>query len=206
MVLTRLEKVAFLALVALLGSGIFLLIGKAGIARQKNEKINVHIAHIAAHTDQTVLIKDDANLSVTDNNRKLNINRADELSIAAIPGMNRPLAKRIFEFIKKRGKIKTLEELLEVKGMNKKKLRGLEIYATVFGGHAGQAAWGEKLNLNFASVDEISALPGIGKKTARDIVDFRNRNGGFFSLEDLKEVPGLTPQKIEKFIDRIEVK
>jgi competence protein ComEA len=62
------------------------------------------------------------------------------------------------------------------------------------------------LNLNFASEDEIEALPGIGKKTARDIVDFRNRNGGFFSLEDLKEIPGLTDSKIKKFIDQVEVR
>lgn len=206
MVLTRLEKAAFVTLVALLGVGIFLLISKLGIARQNNHRLKVAIAGIAALTDQTVLVKDDKNLSGKENIKKLNLNRADELSIGAIPGMNGPLAKRIVEFIKKRGTIKNLEELLEVKGMNKKKLRTLEVYATTYGGHAGQAAWGDKLNLNFASVDEISTLPGIGKKTAQDMVDFRNRNGGFFSLEDLREIPGLTPAKIQKFVDLVEVR
>ncbi|GAB4279876.1 MAG: helix-hairpin-helix domain-containing protein [Candidatus Rifleibacteriota bacterium] len=206
MVLTKLEKVAFVMLVALLGLGIFLLIGKLGLARQKNEALKLEIAKIGALTDQTVLVKDEKAFGTDENKRKLNLNRADELSISALPGMNGPLAKRIVEFIKKRGEIKSLSELLEVKGMSKKKLKNLEMYATTWGGHAGQAAWGDKLNLNFASVEEIESLPGIGKKTAKDIVDFRNRNGGFFSLEDLKEIPGLTPQKIEKFIDRVEVR
>lgn len=206
MVLTRLEKAAFVTLVALLGVGIFLFIGKLGIARQNNQKLRVAIAHIAAKTDQTVLIKDDKNIAGRENIKKLNLNRADELSIAAIPGISGALAKRIAEFIKKRGTVKSLEELKDVKGMNKKKIRTLELYATTYGGHAGQAAWGDKLNLNFATEEELATLPGIGKKTARDIVDFRNRNGGFFSLEDLREVPGLTPAKIKKFIDRVEVR
>jgi competence protein ComEA len=206
MSLTRLEKVGFVALVALLGVGVFLLVGRVGMARQNNQKLKAAIAQIAALTDQTVLIKDDKNNVGQENIKKLNLNRADELSVRAIPGMNGPLAKRIVEFIQKRGSIKSLEELLEVKGMNKKKLRSLELYATTYGGHAGQAAWGDKLNLNFASIEEIETLPGIGKKTARDIIDFRNRNGGFFSLEDLREIPGLTPAKIQKFIDRVEVR
>jgi competence ComEA-like helix-hairpin-helix protein len=206
MVLTRLEKVAFLFLVSLLGAGIFLLIGKVGLARQKNNDLKVAIAKIAALTDQTVLIKDEKAFSSQDNDRKLNLNRANELSISTLPDMNSALAKRVYEFIQKRGSIKSLGELSQVKGMSKNKLRNLELYATTWGGHAGQAAWGEKLNLNFASEDEIEALPGIGKKTARDIVDFRNRNGGFFSLEDLKEIPGLTDSKIKKFIDQVEVR
>ncbi len=99
-----------------------------------------------------------------------------------------------------------MSELLEVKGMSRNKLRTLELYATTWGGHAGQAAWGDKLNLNFATQKELETLPGIGKKTAREIINFRNRNGGFFSLNELKEIPGLTPKKIEKFIDRLEVR
>lgn len=206
MVLTRLEKVAFVGLVALLGLGFFLLIGKAGIARKKNNLLSLEIAKTAALTDQSVLVKDEKAIGNDANVKKLNLNRADLISVSAIPGMSGPLAKRIVEFVKKRGTIKDLSELSEVKGMSKRKLRSLENYATTWGGHAGQAAWGEKLNLNFASAKEIEALPGIGKKTAKEIVSFRNRNGGFFSLEDLNEIPGLTEKKIKKFIDRVEVR
>jgi competence protein ComEA len=206
MVLTRLEKVAFVGLVAMLGLGIFLFIGRLGMLSQTNTKLRAQIAQIAALTDQTVLIKDDKAVSADVNARKLNLNKANDISIAALPAMNSPLAKRIVAFIKKRGGIKNMSELLEVKGMSRNKLRTLELYATTWGGHAGQAAWGDKLNLNFATQQELEVLPGIGKKTAREIINFRNRNGGFFSLNELKEIPGLTPQKIEKFVDRLEVR
>ncbi|NCB40458.1 MAG: hypothetical protein EOM80_16990, partial [Erysipelotrichia bacterium] len=65
---------------------------------------------------------------------------------------------------------------------------------------------GDKLNLNFATFDDINALPGVGKKMAEKIIEFRNSNGGFFSIEDLKEVPGLTEKTIAKFIDMVEVR
>jgi competence protein ComEA len=206
MVLTRLEKVAFVGLVAMLGLGIFLFIGRLGMLSQTNTKLRAQVAQIAGLTDQTVLIKDDKAVSADVNARKLNLNKASDISIAALPAMNSPLAKRIVAFIKKRGGIKNMSELLEVKGMSRNKLRTLELYATTWGGHAGQAAWGDKLNLNFATQQELEVLPGIGKKTAREIINFRNRNGGFFSLNELKEIPGLTPQKIEKFVDRLEVR
>lgn len=206
MVLTRLEKIAFVSLVALLGLGIILLVGKLGLAREQNRKIELQIQQIAALTDQTVLVKDES-VDLDAEAGKLNLNRADLASIRALPGMTTALSKRIYAFMQSRGgEVTNMSDLLAVTGINPQKLRELEHYATVIGGHAGRAAWGDKVDLNFASVDELSALPGIGKVSARKIVDFRNRNGGIFSLEDLKEIPGLSAKTIAKFIDRVEVK
>jgi competence ComEA-like helix-hairpin-helix protein len=206
MILTRLEKIAFVGLVALLGLGIFLLIGKIGLTKDKNAKILKQIANIAGLTDRTVLVKGDGILDEKENARKLNINRANQSSLIAIPKLGKTTAKRIYKFIQENGKIKDLKQLLNVKGMNRKKLRNLYRYVTVRGGHGGQAAWGDKLNLNFATVTEVNSLPGIGKKMAKKIIKFRDKNGGFFSLEDLKEVPGMTEKKMKKFIDKVEVR
>ena len=205
MVLTRLEKIAFFALIMMLALGVFLLIGKVGVVRSKNQQLIKQIQEVSVSTDHTVLVKGDY-YNEEENAGKLNLNRTDLKSIRALPGMTAPLAQRIYDFVKQRGQIKDMRELLEIKGFTKKRLRQLENYATAVGGHSGQAAWGDKLNLNFATVDDIKALPGVGKRMAERIVDFRNRNGGFFSLADLKEVPGLTEKTIKKFIDKVEVK
>ncbi len=205
MVLTRLEKLAFVLLITMLAMGIMMLIVRVTTIRNQNLQLLRQIDHIAGLTDQTVLVKG-SNFNETENAGKLNLNRTDLKSIRALPEMTPTLSKRVYDYIKEKGEIKDMNELLNVQGMTKRRLRILENYATAIGGHSGQAAWGDKLNLNFASEEELNALPGISKKMAEKIVEFRNRNGGFFSLEDLKEVPGVTDKALKQFINLVEVK
>ena len=44
------------------------------------------------------------------------------------------------------------------------------------------------------------------KKMAEKILSFRNKNGGFHSIDELYEIPGLTDKTIKRFIDRVEVR
>ena len=205
MVLTRLEKLAFVLLITLLAMGVMMLIVRVTTVRNQNQQLLKQIDHIAGLTDQTVLVKGSA-FNETENAGKLNLNRTDLKSIRAQPEMTPTLAKRVHDYIKEKGEIKDMNELLNVQGMTKRRLRILENYATAIGGHSGHAAWGDKLNLNFASEEELNALPGVSKKMAEKIIEFRNRNGGFFSIEDLKEVPGVTEKALKQFINLVEVK
>jgi competence protein ComEA len=45
--------------------------------------------------------------------------------------------------------------------------------------------------INQASAEELRLVPGIGETTARAIVSYRERHGGFSRLESLLEVPGI---------------
>lgn len=61
------------------------------------------------------------------------------------------------------------------------------------------------LNINTATVDELCLLPGIGKGTAKKIVDYRKQNGVFIVLEDLLEIKGIGKSTLDKIKDYITV-
>lgn len=66
------------------------------------------------------------------------------------------------------------------------------------GGSAGHVVWPDmRIDLNTASVDELQVLPRIGPGLAGRIVEDRQANGPFGSLEDLDRVPQVGPSVLE---------
>lgn len=61
----------------------------------------------------------------------------------------------------------------------------------------------ERLSINAASLEELDSLKGIGEKTALAIIEYREANGGFKSLEDLMEVKGIGKKKFDDIKDEI---
>ena len=47
------------------------------------------------------------------------------------------------------------------------------------------------INLNTATIDQLETLPGIGRKTAERIIEYRTKSGGFKRIEDLMNVKGI---------------
>ena len=62
-----------------------------------------------------------------------------------------------------------------------------------------------KINLNKATVAELTQLKGIGQKYAERIVEFREKNGPFTKTEDLMNVKGISLKTWEKNKDLITV-
>ena len=60
-----------------------------------------------------------------------------------------------------------------------------------------------KVNINTATVGELEKLDGIGPSIAQRIVDFRNANGKFLSIDEIKNVSGIGEKTFEKFKDDI---
>lgn len=51
------------------------------------------------------------------------------------------------------------------------------------------------VDLNSATVDQLDALPGVGPVLAQRIVDWRQQHGGFRSVDELQQVPGIGARK-----------
>jgi competence protein ComEA len=55
-----------------------------------------------------------------------------------------------------------------------------------------------KVNINSASVEQLSTLPGVGAKLAARIVEHRQKSGGFKSVQELMNVKGVGEKNFEK--------
>ena len=64
----------------------------------------------------------------------------------------------------------------------------------------------QTININKATEKEFETLPGIGPSLASKIIEYRNQNGKFGSIEDIKNVNGIGDSKYEKIKDLITVK
>ena len=84
------------------------------------------------------------------------------------------------------------------------------VLLTVFIGLIGvlnvNAAEVKKININTASVEELSQLKGIGPSHAAKIVAYREKNGPFKLPEDLRQVSGIGQKTVEANQELIIVK
>lgn len=61
----------------------------------------------------------------------------------------------------------------------------------------------KSININTAELKDLVNLPGVGKKTAENIIELRNKKGSFKKLNELMDVKGIGEakfKKIEKFV------
>ena len=61
------------------------------------------------------------------------------------------------------------------------------------------------VNLNTASKEQLMTLPGIGESRAEDIIRYRKESGGFQSVEEIMNVPGIKESAYLKIKDSITV-
>ena len=61
------------------------------------------------------------------------------------------------------------------------------------------------ININTASKEQLMNLPGLGETKAQSIIEYRERNGNFKSIDGVKEVSGIGEAIFEKIKDYITV-
>jgi len=69
-----------------------------------------------------------------------------------------------------------------------------------------QMLFNRKININLASKDDLTMLPGVGEKTAIIIITYRSQNGRFRKPEEIMDIKGIGPAKFAKMREYISVK
>jgi competence protein ComEA len=61
------------------------------------------------------------------------------------------------------------------------------------------------ISLNSATAEQLDTLDGVGPSTAQKILDYRTAHGGFSSIDDLAQIPGIGPKKLESLRKQVTV-
>jgi competence protein ComEA len=61
------------------------------------------------------------------------------------------------------------------------------------------------LSLNSATAEQLDTLDGVGPATAQKILEYRTAHGGFSSVDDLAQIPGIGPKKLESLRAQVTV-
>ncbi len=68
---------------------------------------------------------------------------------------------------------------------------------------AAKTVQGDKISLNQANVQQLQSLNGVGEKKALAIVEYREKNGGFKTVEEITNIKGIGPKLLEKNKSRL---
>jgi len=91
-------------------------------------------------------------------------------------------------------RVESQSELSDFRTAEKEEKKGTASFSTI-----------TKLDINKAELNEFASLPGIGLKTAQNIIDYRQKNGRFEKIDELLKVKGIGKAKFEKIKNFITV-
>jgi len=63
----------------------------------------------------------------------------------------------------------------------------------------------QKIDINAASIDELTRIPGVNEETAEAIVDFRKNHGRINDLEELADAEEITPENLDNLREWVTV-
>ncbi len=131
-------------------------------------------------------------------------------------GFSSPLSKRIINYRNKGGKFFAKSDLLKIYGMDTMLYQKIYSYIDLPKEKASdniskvkstenRLVAKVKLDLNLADTAQLDKVYGIGKKLSERIIKYRNRLGGFVSINQLKEVYGLDSMVVKNITEKFMV-
>lgn len=159
-------------------------------------------------------------------------NLADSIELVRL-GLPSYVVRNVIKYRKKGGRFRTPESFSRIYGLTEEKFEELRPYIRISDTfvpkpkmrkpESPKTSWksekkdtfqrqfkypeGTLVAVNGADTTELKKIPGIGSGISKMIVAYRERLGGFYSLEQLAEVKFVTPELLEWFtLDEVEVR
>ena len=153
----------------------------------------------------------------------IDLNRSSVSELSNLKGIGEKKAQLIIDSREKDGAYKSIDDLARVKGFGVKTIDKFRDQLCPIGAGAAPspaaksipkndnapkapaaaAAPAGCIDLNRSSVSELSNLKGIGEKKAQLIIDSREKDGAYKSIDDLARVKGFGVKTIDKFRDQL---
>ena len=154
--------------------------------------------------------------------QKFDPNLADSTELLSL-GLSPYVVRNVLKYRAKGGRFSTPESFARIYGLTEEQFRILEPYIYISEAFVRRKPveknvfvpservtkrdsvkvfkypQGTLVDVNLADTTELKKIPGIGHGIARAIVAYRERLGGFYSLEQLQEVKFVTPELLEWF-------
>lgn len=130
---------------------------------------------------------------------RININKADSFELRKLNGIGEVYASRIVRYRNWLGGFHKKEQLIEVYGVDSALYDSIKEYLWL------QEDSIKKININKCSIRELSAHPYISYKVAKLVVKYREHNGVYSQLKELKSIPLIDEQLFRKIAFYLEL-
>ena len=118
------------------------------------------------------------------------INQATQEDLIKIYGIGEVISLRILKMKEKLGGFVSMEQMNDVWGLSPEVIEKLNAHFKI-----STLPDVKKIDVNNASIKELSQFPYFNYQQARQIVTFRSMNGDFKNVNDLTKIKGLSIDK-----------
>jgi DNA uptake protein ComE-like DNA-binding protein len=120
----------------------------------------------------------------------IDINQATKEDLIKVYGIGEAISLRILKFKESLGGFVTMEQMNDIWGLSPEVIENLNIHFKV-----SATPIVKKIDINNASIQELSLFPYFKYPISKNIVTFRSMNGDIKNIEDLTKIKGLSIEK-----------
>ena len=150
--------------------------------KQDFQKVFVVSDEIYAHLEAWITLPDEVEVTAPEN-VVIELNTADTTSLKQIKRIGSYLAKRIVDYRQKLGGFYSVEQLMEVKGVDTALFSAIAPYMVVDKGKI------VKLDLNKSAFKDFTRHPYFEYYIVKAIFEYKDKNGVFTSVNDIRKIP-----------------